>query len=42
MGDNDDFLDIRFSLKENNYEQSNYFIDNKLNYIITSNGKKLY
>ena len=42
MGKNDDILDVKFCLKENGYEQSNYFYNNKLIYIITCKDKKIY
>ena len=42
MGKNDDILDVKFCLKENGYEQSNYFFNNKLIYIITCKDKKIY
>ena len=42
MGQNDDFLDIKFVVKENGYDQSNYFFNNKMTYIITCKDKKIY
>ena len=42
MGQNDDFLDMKFVLKENGYDQSNYFFNNKITYIVTCKDKKLY
>ena len=42
MGQNDDFLDMKFVLKENGYDQSNYFFNNKITYIVTCKDKKIY
>ena len=42
MGQNDDFLDMKFVLKENVYDQSNYFFNNKITYIVTCKDKKIY
>ena len=42
MGKNDIFVDIKFSIKENGKDYSNYFIDNKLIYVITCKDKKIY
>ena len=42
MGQNDDFLDMKFVLKENGYDQSNYFFNNKTTYIVTCKDKKIY
>ena len=42
MGQNDDFLDMKFVLKENGYAQSNYFFNNKITYIVTCKDKKIY
>ena len=42
MGQNDDILDIKFCLKENGYEKSNYFFNNKMIYVITCKDKKIY
>ena len=42
MGQNDDFLEVKFSLKENGNEYSNYFLNNKMTFIITCKEKKLY
>ena len=42
MGQNDDFLEVKFALKENGNEYSNYFLNNKMTFIITCKEKKLY
>ena len=42
IGNNNDFINIKLSLRENDYEHSNYFINNKLMYILTCQNKKLY
>ena len=42
IGNNNDFINIKLSLRENGYEHSNYFINNKLMYILTCQNKKLY
>ena len=42
MGQNDDFLEVKFTLKENGNEYSNYFLNNKMTFIITCKEKKLY
>ena len=42
MGKNDIFVDIKFSMKENGKDYSNYFIDNKLIYVIVCKDKKIY
>jgi len=42
MGQNDDFLEVKFALKENGNEYSNYFLNNKMTFIITCQEKKLY
>ena len=42
MGQNDDFLEVKFVLKENGNEYSNYFLNNKMTFIITCKEKKLY
>jgi len=42
MGQNDDFLEVKFTLKENGNEYSNYFLNNKMTFIITCQEKKLY
>ena len=42
IGNNNDFINIKLSLRENGYEHLNYFINNKLMYILTCQNKKLY
>ena len=42
MGQNDDFLEVKFALKENGNKYSNYFLNNKMTFIITCQEKKLY
>ena len=42
MGQNDDFLEVKLALKENGNEYSNYFLNNKMTFIITCKEKKLY
>ena len=42
MGQNDDFLEVKFALKENGNEYSNYFLNNKMTFIIKCKEKKLY
>ena len=42
MGQNDDFLEVKFALKENGNDYSNYFSNNKMTFIITCKEKKLY
>ena len=42
MGQNDDFLEVKFCLKENDQEHTNYFLNNKMTFIITCKEKKLY
>ena len=41
MGKNDDFLNVKFNLKDDS-PQSNYFEYNKLKFVITCNNKKIY
>ena len=42
MGKNDLCVDINFSMKENGKDNSNYFINNKIFYLITCKGSKIY
>jgi hypothetical protein len=42
MGKNDTLLNIKFSMKENGKDHSNYFINNKLFFVIYCKGKKIY
>ena len=42
MGQNDDFLDINLIIKENGYDQSYYFFNNKMTFVVTCKGKKIY
>ena len=42
MGKNDIVVDVKLSMKENGKDNSNYFIDNKLIYVITCKDKKIY
>ena len=42
IGNNNDFLNIKLNLRENGYEHSNYFINNKIFYILTCQDKKIY
>ena len=42
MGKNDLFVDIKFSMKENDKDHSNYFINNKILYVITCKDCKIY
>ena len=42
MGQNDDFLDINLIIKENGYDQSYYFFNNKMTFVITCKEKKIY
>ena len=41
-GKNDTFVDIKFSMKENDKVHSDYFKDNKMIFVITCNSKKIY
>ena len=41
-GKNDTFIDIKFSMKENDKVNSDYFKDNKMIFVITCNSKKIY
>ena len=42
MGKSDLFVDIKFAMKENGQDNSNYFKNNKIFYIITCKDRKLY
>jgi len=42
MGKNDTFVDIKFVLKENGNDYSNYFQNNKILYVITCKDRKIY
>ena len=42
MGKNDKFVDIKFVIKENGKDYSNYFKNNKIIYFITCKGQKIY
>ena len=42
MGKNDTLVNIKFSMKENGKDNSKYFIDNKLFYVITCKDRKIY
>ena len=42
MGKNDTLLNIKFSMKENGKDHSDYFINNKLFFVINCKGKKIY
>ena len=42
MGKNDTLLNIKFSMKENGKDNSDYFINNKLFFVIYCRGKKIY
>ena len=42
MGKNDVFVNIKFSMKENGNDYSNYFINNKVIYVITCKDTKIY
>ena len=42
MGKNDIFVNIKYEMKENGFDNSNYFINNKLFYVITCKNNKIY
>ena len=42
MGKNDTFVDIKFVMKENGNDYSNYFKDNKILYVIMCKDRKIY
>lgn len=42
MGKNDIIVDVKFSMKENDKNNSKYFLDNKLIYVITCKDRKVY